>query len=249
MNIIDNWIINIENEKICLITVLFDYPDYYEPSFYKNALKYFSSEDIHIVRNSGLVKNESYYDKLYYYKIVNLLEYIKSQILGKYKYILFLDATDTNFIGSPKNIVEDFHSLNCSIVMGAEKGLWPPTNYTHLYEKKRSINDSKYLNSGTYFGYTEKIIYHLEDIITKEYQTGIDDQGRWTIQYLLNDDIIIDQEKNFFFSTLDNKDYVEIENNKVTLLNSNAFIIHDNGPFNDNTIKLTQFINENYQNN
>ena len=61
--------------KIALITALFDYPDYYQPSFYKNALKYFSPEDIHVVRNSGLIDG-SYYDKLYFYKTVKVLEYI-----------------------------------------------------------------------------------------------------------------------------------------------------------------------------
>lgn len=231
--------------KISLITSLFDYPDYYQPSFYKNALKYFSSDDIHVIRNSGLITDGSYYDKLYFYKTVKILEYIELHILGKYDYILFLDATDTNFIKSPEGIVEKFKSLNCNIVMGAEKGLWPPTNYTHLYENKRAINDSKYLNSGTYFGYTNEIVRHLKDIIEKEYQTGIDDQGRWTIQYLLNDDIVIDQEREFFFSTLDTKDSVKIENNEVSLLNLGACIIHDNGPYTDNTIKLTQILNEN----
>ena len=231
--------------KIALITALFDYPDYYQPSFYKNALKYFLPEDIHVIRNSGLITDGSYYDKLYYYKTVKVLEYIKTHIVGKYEYILFLDATDTNFIKSPEGIVERFKSLNCSIIMGAEKGLWPPTNYTHLYSNKRAINDSKYLNSGTYFGYTDKIIYHLNDIIEKKYQTGIDDQGRWTIQYLLNDDIIIDQERDFFFSTLDTKHSVKIEGSEISLLNLGAYIIHDNGPHTENTIKLTEFLNEN----
>lgn len=232
--------------NIALITVLFDYPDHYEPSFYKNALKYFSSEDIYVVRNSGLITDGSYYDKLFFYKTVKVLEYIEKHILGRYEYILFLDATDTNFIKSPIGIVEKFTNLNCSIVMGAERGLWPHTNYTHLYEKKRTINDSKYLNSGTYFGYTDKIVYHLRDIIEKEYQTGIDDQGRWTIQYLLNDDIIIDQECDFFFSTLDTKQSVKVEDGVVSLVNIDASIIHDNGPFNDNTIKLTNILNENH---
>lgn len=233
-------------ENIALITALFDYPQHYEPSFYGNALKYFLPQNIHVVRNSGLITNGSYYDKLYFYKTVKVLEYIETYIVGKYDYILFLDATDTNFIKSPEGVIEKFKLLNCSIVMGSEKGLWPPTNYTHLYENKRAINDSKYLNSGTYFGYTDKIVYHLKDIIEKEYQTGIDDQGRWTIQYLLNDDIIIDQERNFFFSTLDTKDSIKIESNKISLLNLGAFVIHDNGPYSENTIKLTQILNENH---
>ena len=231
-------------KKIALITALFDYPENYEPSFYKNALKYFSPEDIYVVRNSGLITNGSYYDKLYFYKTVKVLEYIESNIIGNYEYILFLDATDTNFIKSPENLIEKFQKLNCDVVMGAEKGLWPPTNFTHLYENKRAINDSKYLNSGTYFGYTDKIVNHLKEIIEKEYQNGIDDQGKWTIQYLLNNSIIIDQERDFFFSTLDTKDSVKIEGKDVSLIGLDACIIHDNGPHTENTIKLTHILNE-----
>jgi len=232
-------------KNVALITALFDYPEYYEPSFYKNALKYFLPEDIHVVRNSGLITDGSYYDKLYFYKTVKVLEYIESNIIGNYEYILFLDATDTNFIKSPENLIEKFQKLNCDVVMGAEKGLWPPTNFTHLYENKRVINDCKYLNSGTYFGYTDKIVNHLKEIIEKEYQNGIDDQGKWTIQYLLNDSIIIDQERDFFFSTLDTKDSVKIEGKDVSLIGLDACIIHDNGPHTENTIKLTHILNEN----
>ena len=232
-------------KEIALVTVLFDYPESYVPSFYKNASKFFDTEDIHIIRKSGLIVNGSYYDKLFYYKTVSLVEYLKNNILGKYEYVLFLDATDTNFLKSPEGIIEKFRKLNCSVILGAELGLWPPTNYTHLYDKKRKDSEKIYLNSGTYFGYTEKIIYHLDDIILKEYQTGIDDQGRWSIQYLLNEDLIIDQECEFFFSTYNSKKNVLIENGKVTLLNSNAFLIHDNGPYNDDTLKLTNALNEN----
>lgn len=228
--------------KIAILTVLFDYPDYFLPSFYNNAKKYFDEKDIHIVRKSNLVQGGSYYDKLYYYKVVSVLEYIMEFISGKYEYLLFLDATDTNFLQEPKNIIEKFSELNCSLIMGAEKGLWPPTNYTHLYETKNIDCENKYLNSGTYFGYTEKIIFHLNDIIEKEYQTGIDDQGRWTIQYLLNNDIKIDYENKFFFSTYESKDRVEIKENNVSILNSEAFVIHDNGPHTENTIKLTEIL-------
>ena len=229
--------------KIALVTVLFDYPDYFLPPFYNNAKKYFEEEDIHIIRKTNLVKDGSYYDKLYYYKVVSVLEYIKEFLHEKYEYILFLDATDTNFIKPPTNIIEKFSKLNCSVIMGAERGLWPPTNYSHLYENKQTSGLNKYLNSGTYFGTTDKIIFHLSDIIEKEYQTGIDDQGRWTIQYLLNDDIIIDDENKFFFSTYANKDRVKItEDGIVTISDSEAFVIHDNGPHTENTIKLTEIL-------
>ena len=126
-------------ENIALITVLFDYPEDWMPKFYKNALKSFNAEDIHIVRHTNLIQTESYYDKLYYYKTVKLLDYINDNIIGKYEYMMFLDATDTNFYGDPNNILDKFIPLNKSIVFCGERGLWPPTNYNHLYEEKRNI--------------------------------------------------------------------------------------------------------------
>lgn len=224
------------------MTVLFDYPDYYQPTFYNNALKYFDEENIHVVRLNELVKEGGYYDKLFYYKVIGLLEYIESNVLGKYEYILFLDATDTNFITSPEHIIESFKEFNCSVLLGAEYGLWPVTNYTHLYDEKPKLSDKFYLNSGTYIGYTNKIVFHLKDIIDKKYQEGIDDQGRWSIQYLLNDDIKIDQKCEIFFSTYLSKKDVLIQNDIVTLKNINACIIHDNGPYGDDTIKLTNLV-------
>lgn len=231
-------------EQIALITSLFDYPENYQPSFYKNAIKYFRPQDIHIVRHSGLINDVSYYDKLYFYKIVKVLEYIEEHIKGKYDYILFLDATDTNFILSPDDVINKFNKLECSIIMGAEKGLWPPTNYVHLYDKKPILTNYKYLNSGTYFGFTDKIITHLKQIIDEGYQNGIDDQGKWSIEYLLSEDILIDQNQDFFFSTFKSKDKINFDNDKMTLINSSAFIIHDNGGFNEETIKLTNLLNE-----
>jgi hypothetical protein len=230
-------------KDIAILTALFDYPENYLPTFHKNASKYFNVEDIHIVRNSGLVESGSYYDKLYFYKVVKVLEYIEEHIKGKYEYILFLDATDTNFISSPNNLIDKFKTFSCSIVMGAEKGLWPITNFTHLYEKKPILTEYKYLNSGTYFGYTEKIIDHMNQIIDKNHQLGIDDQGKWTIQYLLSDDIIIDQNQDFFFSTFNSKDKILIDRDDIKLVDSLAFVVHDNGGHNEQTIKLTDLLN------
>lgn len=227
---------------IAVVASLFDYPSEWIPTFYKNANKYFDKKDIHISRNHSLISDCSYYDKLYYYKVVKLLDYILEHILNEYKYVLFLDATDTNFISSPEEIIKKFESFDCSVLLGAEYGLWPPTNYSHLYDKKPKHSDKFYLNSGTYIGYTDKIVYHLKDIIEKKHQEGIDDQGRWSIQYLLNDDIKIDQECKIFFSTYLSKKDVIVSNNKYSLKNLEACIIHDNGPHGDDTLKLTDLI-------
>lgn len=232
--------------KIAVITSLFDYPSEWIPTFYSKAIKYFDPLDIHISRNHSLIQTDSYYNKLYFYKIIKVLDYILENIKDKYKYIVFLDATDTNFISSPNNIIEKFHELQCNILMGAEKGLWPNTPYTHLYANKEILSEYKYLNSGTYIGYTDSIIKHLHNIINNNYQAGYDDQGQWTIEYLLSDDIKIDQKQDIFFSTYQSKNNIEINKDKIILKNSSACIIHDNGGFDEYTIKLTEIINENY---
>lgn len=122
--------------------------------------------------------------------------------------------------------------------MGAEKGLWPPTAYNHLYEKKNITSEYKYLNSGTYFGYTTKIIEHMENIINKVYDVGVDDQGKWTTEFLLNDDIVIDSNCEFFMSSLDSKKYFDFKDEKLTILGFNPIVVHDNGPYNEDTIKV-----------
>lgn len=225
--------------KIALTTVLFDYPDYFEPTFYKKSLNYFSPEDIHIVRYSNLLENGSYYDKLYYYKVVKFFEYVKEHLLNKYEYILFMDATDTAFIKSFDGVLEKFKNLNCNILFGAEKELWPPTSYVHLYDNKEKLTEYRYLNSGTYFGYTEKIYEYLKDMIEKNYYR--DDQGSWSAVYLLNDDIKIDQNCDVFFSTHKSKNKIQQDGTNINLIGIDAHILHDNGGYHEETLKLVDY--------
>ena len=56
-------------------------------------------------------------------------------------------------------IINIFKEYDCSVLLGAEYGLWPVTNYTHLYDEKPKLSDKYYLNSGTYVGYTDKITF------------------------------------------------------------------------------------------
>jgi hypothetical protein len=227
-------------DKIALATVFFDYPEYYKPSFYNNALKYFKPEDIHIARFNGLIKTDSYYEKLYKYKVLFFSDYVKKNILGKYEYILFLDATDTNFYRDPQDIISKFEEFKSNIVFCAEKGFWPPINEKNLYDNKEKLTDTFYLNSGLYLGYTDKIASHMDSIIANN-RTPYDDQGHWTIEYLLNEDIKVDQERKLFFSTYEAKEFVHLNEGKPHI-GCNPYVIHDNGPHTENTIKLTQLL-------
>lgn len=226
-------------KNLALITVLFDYPNYYEPTFYNKGLKFFNQEDIHIIRLNNLTTTTCYYEKFYFYKIIKLYDYLISDILNKYEYILFMDATDTAFIKPLDGLLEKFTSLNCSILFGAEKELWPPTNYVHLYNNKEKISEYCFLNSGTYFGYTDKIVYYLKDMIDNNYYR--DDQGCWSAVYLLNNDIMIDQKCDIFFSTHKSKNKIQQENDTIKLIDIDAHIVHDNGGYHEETLKLVEY--------
>ena len=200
-------------ESTALITVLFDYPTDWEPKFYKNSLKYFEESNVHILRYNNIFQSDSYYEKLYHHKIIKLNEYLKTNILGKYQHVLFLDATDTNFVSDPNRLINYFKENDKSIIFCSERGLWPPTKYTHLYNDRPKLSESCYLNSGVYFGLVDKIIQHLDKIIEEEY--SIDDQGAWSAEYLLSTDIEVDQENKYFFSTFNSKELINTENNSV----------------------------------
>lgn len=228
-------------KDLALVTVMFNYPADALPLIYNNAKTYFDENDIYIGRFSGLRDDASFYEKLYTYKITHLLPYIKEHILGKYKYMLFVDAKDTNFYKDPHTIVNDFLKFNKSIVFCAEQELWPETQYTHLYSEKVRIGPFKFLNSGIYIGYVDKVVQHLEEILEKDYVGKIEDQSTWTIHYLLNEDIEIDSEGTLFFSTHKNKSLVHVVDDEV-ILQVSPYVVHDNGPFLDETIKVTHLL-------
>ena len=231
-----------ELNKIALITVMYDYPDWHQPIFLNNAKKYFEEKDIHILRYNNLREGLSYYDKFFFYKIEKVRDYIRDNIIGNYEFVLFLDATDTNFYRDPSTMIETFLTFNKSIVFCAENFMWPPTPHNHLYETKPVLTEARYLNSGAYFGYSRKILEYLEK--TVENPISIDDQGSWAIRYLTNDDIEIDQFRKLFFSSLNMKNLVQIIDGNVVLADMNPYIVHDNGPYNEDTIKIVNTLNK-----
>lgn len=226
---------------LSVITVLFDYPQNALPLFHKNVCKYVSQSNIFVARFNENLKLTRY-QKLYKYKICELIKFLEENI--KSKFTLFLDANDTNVIKNPLDYINSFEQKSCSIIFGAEKGLWPNTKYNGLYQHKTAIGDSKYLNSGTYLGYTESIISHLKNIKEKNYLSdNVDDQGHWAAEYLHSQDIVLDYKREFFFSTFDSKELVDTHE-KDYGLKTKAFVVHDNGPQTNNTIKLANYFNK-----
>jgi len=230
-------------KDLALVSLYFEYPENQLPLIYSNAVKYLGEENVYIARFDGVPRESSYYEKLYRYKLFYLLPYIEEHILGKYEYMLFVDAKDTNFYRDPSTLIEDFKSFNKSIVFCGERELWPTTNLTHLYSTKERTGPFAYLNSGAYIGYTAKIVEHLQNIVKEDYKERIEDQSTWTIEYLLNDDIEIDSEGKLFFSTHTTKSYTfEDSTGKIVLTGINPYIIHDNGPYGEDTLKFAHLL-------
>lgn len=229
-------------QNLALVTCLFDYPNNINPLFYNNALKYFNAKDIYIIRYNEQHKDWSLYQKLYYYKIVKNIEYYKLELQNKYEYLIFADATDTNIYRSiDSSIIDIFHTFNSDIVFCGEKCAWPPIDSQYSYNNKPKLSDKFYLNSGLYMGYTNKVIQHMKNIISNN-RTPYDDQGHWTIEYLLNNNICVDQNNLLFFSSLNCRNNVHIKDNEFPVLDCNPYFVHDNGPHNNETIKIANLL-------
>jgi hypothetical protein len=229
--------------NFALVTVFFEYPPEHLPRIYKRASEYMDTKDIYIARFSDSIpRDSSYYEKLYTYKIKKLLEYLKEHIIGKYEFMLFVDATDTNFYRNPNTLIDDFLKFNKSIVFNAEQELWPHTIWTDRYVNKNRTGVFPYLNSGVYVGYVSSIVQHLQKIVDNDYEGRLEDQSAWTIEYLLHDDIEIDSHGKLFFSSYKNKSFVSLDNNNNVTLSINPYVIHDNGPYTEDTIKITEFL-------
>lgn len=226
-------------ETFRIVSVLFDYPPDCDPIFYSN-LDGEQKKNVSCLKfNSQLPETQkeleqyggiSLYSKFWYFKIVKLLDFLKTV---KEEKILFLDALDTNIISPLEEIMEKYDRSNKKIIFGAEWDLWPPTKYSDLYKNKPK-SGPMYLNSGTYIGDRNYIIRCLQLIIDEGIENLKDDQGAWTWIYLLDDNVDIDNEMNLFFTTHKNKTNVMHDN----IIVPEACIIHDNGPSSKETIKL-----------
>tara|TARA_B100001939_G_C16872320_1_gene587000 strand:+ start:45 stop:737 length:693 start_codon:yes stop_codon:yes gene_type:complete len=225
--------------NLSLLSTLFEYPENYPALFESNARKYFNGSDIHVLRYKKEIEG-SRYDKLYYYKVPKLLEYLKSCTTLK-EYILFLDATDTNFYKDPTNMVDDFLKYECKALFCGDPHIWPKTEATNLYDIKPKLSRYCYLNSGSYIGYTDYIIACLEKLTHDRPYDSIDDQGNWTYLYIHdhNEEIKVDQDRSIFFSTLEAKADITQENDRF-IVKQSPYIVHDNGPSTPDTIKIAK---------
>lgn len=229
--------------KVAITTVLFDYPLHFIPTFEKKLLRDIDEKDYYVVRyfsESDEVRNESYYFKFTHFRIKKFVSFIESEILGKYDYFVLLDATDVGYVGNINVIPKLMEEYNCDILFGAERNNWPDTEYSYLYESKNIKTPYKFLNAGAFCAKPKEFIDHINTILSRGL-FGLCDQGNWQIEYLLTTGINIDYDSKLVLNTYLAKDDIVIENGSVIFKTPTPIFVHDNGGYNDETIKLLEF--------
>lgn len=92
------------------------------------------------------------------------------------KYIVFIDAFDVVFADTLENIMTKFKSMDCQILIGAERNCFPQ-NFQKEYDRLPHTSSYKYLNSGVIIGETEAILEVLEAMdapnLPRDYHDGI----------------------------------------------------------------------------
>lgn len=229
--------------NIAIVTVLFDYPSHFIPTFQEKLLKDFNKDNYYVINyysESDEIKNESYYFKFTYFRIKKLVSFIESEILNKYDYFILLDATDVGYVGNINSISQIMEEYNCDILFGGERNNWPNTNYSYLYESKKIDTPYKFLNAGVFCAKPKHFIDHIQTIMSRGL-VGLCDQGNWQIEYLLTDGIEIDYKNRLVLNTYLAKEDVLINDGVVSFKTTKPIFVHDNGGYNDETIKLLDF--------
>jgi len=85
----------------------------------------------------------------------------------KTKYIIFCDCWDLVFCTTPEEIILKFLSMDCDLVISAERNCFP-TDLKDEYDKLPSTSSFKYLNSGMIVGKTDALLYTLEQMKVEE---------------------------------------------------------------------------------
>lgn len=113
-------------------------------------------------------------------KIHYLREELKSWPELKDHIILFSDSYDVVFAASPQEIIKKFREMRSEIVFSTEKTCWPDESLIEQYPTVET--EYKFLNSGGFIGYANKIL----EIIDTEISIESDDQLFYTNVYLEN---------------------------------------------------------------
>jgi hypothetical protein len=113
-------------------------------------------------------------------KIHYLREELKSWPDLKDHIVLFSDSYDVVFASTPQEIIKKFREMRAEIVFSTEKTCWPDDSLSDEYPVVES--EYKFLNSGGFIGYADKIL----EVIDVEIPIEDDDQLFYTKVFLDN---------------------------------------------------------------
>lgn len=158
------------------------------------------------------------------------------------KLICFTDSYDVTIVDNAMNIIKEFFKI-CSkeeILFSAEKTCWPDKELESKYPFTQSYY--KYLNSGGFMGYADKIYNIIQDKI----KDNEDDQLYYTKKFLNSSNIKLDYNCQIFQTLNGSVNDIKYNNyghyeNKLT--QSRPKLLHGNGP---ETIKRYLNYLENY---
>jgi hypothetical protein len=182
---------------------------------------------------------------LVYGKIFLLRDFIKDNILDKYKYICHVDYNDTKFARSFIEMMSEFESTKEDFIISTEKNCWP-----HIEKVREWVDypleekEFHYINSGAIVSKTETYYNYLVELANICLNTELDfwdDQGVWQYYNVKIKNLNSDRTSKYFFSTaLLDDSYYTIENKLIkTKFETRPYLIHDNSSF---SLNLTQKI-------
>ena len=180
---------------------------------------------------------------LIYAKIFLLNRFIKLNIEKEYEYICHIDFSDTKFVRSFTQMMEEFESDKTDFVISTEKKCWPYLDHMKTITHNTSLEDTefKYINSGALISKVSTLIKYLEELSNICISENIDfwdDQGVWQYYNITQQKLNSDNNCKYFFSTalLDNTYYTLDQNGLRTKFNTNPYLVHDNSSFSLNLI-------------
>jgi hypothetical protein len=163
-------------------------------------------------------------------KLIATYEFLKSDSVKHITHFFFCDAYDVVVLSTMESALLAIQDKN-KILVGAERGLWPPDLQVYDNKFEHFEHGFNYINSGLYFAPKEVFIEHFEQN-RPEYST--DDQ-KWLTEAYLNQkshNIILDNNCDVFqnYSFIKEDDY---EYNATVLFNLKTktfpVFVHGNG--------------------
>ena len=127
--------------------------------------------------NSGKAENGVLLEPGGAQKIIYLRDEMRTWDKLEDTIVMFTDSYDVVFNSPPSDILDRFRKFKKGIVFSAEKSCWPDPERAEDYPE--SPTDYKYLNSGGFIGYADKIF----ELINEDVPLEEDDQRFYTNKF------------------------------------------------------------------